>query len=53
MPETSADRYRSKAEECRRSAETATNELDRQAWLSLAREWTNLAEPAKRADNAT
>jgi hypothetical protein len=50
MPETNADRYRRKAEECRHSAEKATNDFDRKAWQSLAREWAQLATPA---DNAS
>jgi hypothetical protein len=37
MFETGADRYRCKAEECQQSAEKATNDLDRQAWLTLPR----------------
>ena len=53
MPETSADRYRRKAEECRQFAESAATQLDREAARKLASEWMKLAEVAdKYEDNA-
>ncbi|MBR0734677.1 hypothetical protein JQ595_38630 [Bradyrhizobium japonicum] len=44
MSEEEADRYRIEAEECRRLAERAIKELDKEAWLRLATDWMKLAE---------
>ena len=46
MPESDADRFRWKAEECRKSAEQADDPIDKEAWLQLASEWLKLAEDA-------
>jgi hypothetical protein len=42
-----ADQYRREAEECRKLAESAVSELDREAWLRLAADWIKLAEGAE------
>jgi hypothetical protein len=39
MPETDADRFRQKAEECRRLAERSASQVDKEAWLRLAADW--------------
>ncbi|GAB9161528.1 hypothetical protein XI08_14635 [Bradyrhizobium sp. CCBAU 11361] len=41
-----ADRFTSKAEECRHLAARAGSEVDKNAWLRLAEEWERLAEHA-------
>lgn len=46
MGEEEADRYRNEAEECRRLAERAITQPDKEAWLRLAAEWMKLAEGA-------
>jgi hypothetical protein len=46
MPETDADRFRQEAEECRRLAERAASQFDKEAWLRLAADWIKLAEDA-------
>jgi hypothetical protein len=46
MIETSADRYRRKAVECRHAAEQANNGVDKSDWLKLAEEWLKMAEDA-------
>jgi hypothetical protein len=46
MPETSADRFRRKAEECRQFAESTANQLERVAWLKLTSEWMKMAKVA-------
>ncbi len=48
MAQSEADRFRSRAAECRRSAEDAMSELDKEGWLRLAAEWDKLAEIAMR-----
>ncbi|MBB4373572.1 hypothetical protein GGD63_006395 [Bradyrhizobium sp. cir1] len=45
-----ADRYRFEAEECRRLAERAIKQPDREAWLRLAADWMKLAEGASLRD---
>lgn len=37
-----ADQYRANAAECRRMAEIAPNESDKQAWLDMAKSWSLL-----------
>ena len=44
MTETDAERYRRRADECRKLAERSTNHLDRKSWLHLAEDWIKLAE---------
>ncbi|MDI3567497.1 hypothetical protein [Bradyrhizobium sp. Arg816] len=46
MGEEEADRYRVEAEECRRLADRAIKQPDREAWLRLAADWMKLAEGA-------
>ncbi|MGY8665784.1 hypothetical protein Q3C01_25970 [Bradyrhizobium sp. UFLA05-109] len=46
MSEGAADRFRWKAEECRKSAKHADDPIDKEAWLQLASEWRKLAEGA-------
>ncbi|MCP3400239.1 hypothetical protein [Bradyrhizobium sp. CCGB20] len=46
MSEEQADRYRTEAEKCRRLAERAIKQPDREAWLRLAADWLKLAEGA-------
>ncbi len=41
-----ADRFKSRAEQCRQLAAQADNDGDREAWLRLAAEWDKLAEDA-------
>jgi hypothetical protein len=42
-----ADQYRREAEECRKLAESAVSEPDKEAWLRLAADWVKLAESAE------
>ena len=42
-----ADQYRQEAEECRKLAESAVSEPDKEAWLRLAADWMKLAESAE------
>lgn len=46
MSEEEADRYRTEAEECRRLADRAIRQPDKEAWLRLAADWLKLAEGA-------
>lgn len=46
MVQSDADRFKGRAEECRRLAEKAISEQDKEAWLRLAAEWDRLAESA-------
>ncbi|MCK1445864.1 hypothetical protein IVB34_22065 [Bradyrhizobium sp. 2] len=46
MSEKEADHYRFEAEECRRLAEKAIKQWDKEAWLRLAADWLKLAEGA-------
>jgi len=46
VSQTDADRFKAKAEECRRMAEQATTVDDSEGWLRLATEWDKLAETA-------
>jgi hypothetical protein len=46
MSEGDVDRFRCKAEECRKSAKQADDPIDKEAWLQLASEWLKLAEDA-------
>lgn len=46
MVQSDADRFKGRAEECRRLAEEAISEEDKEAWLRLAAEWDKLAESA-------
>jgi hypothetical protein len=50
MSEEEADRYRVEAEECRRIAERAIKQPDKEAWLRLAADWMKLAEGASLGD---
>jgi hypothetical protein len=44
--------YRARAESCRQEAEQACSNVDKQAWLELARDWTKLADDIeRRAEN--
>jgi hypothetical protein len=45
------DKYREKAEEAKRQADLAANELDREAWLRLARDWLALLRKPPRSDD--
>lgn len=38
------DKYRARAEECRRRAETALRANDRKSWLDLSSAWMMLAQ---------
>ncbi len=44
--ERKEDKYRSRAEECRRRAEKAVSEDERDAWLALADSWLQLLRGA-------
>jgi hypothetical protein len=46
VSQSKADRFKSKAEECRRRAAQAESEGDKEAWLRLAVEWDRLAKQA-------
>jgi hypothetical protein len=46
MTEGDADRFRQEAEDCRKLAERSVNQIDKEAWLSLAGDWIKLAETA-------
>ena len=48
MSEKDADTFLREAEECRRWAEKAVSEIDRQAWHRLEAEWLKMADAAKR-----
>lgn len=48
MPLSDAERFRSRAEECRVMAERALTEHDKEGWLRLAAEWDKLADSAER-----
>lgn len=43
-----ADRFKERAEECRRMAEQAASEEDKEGWLRLAGEWDKLAVSASK-----
>ena len=43
MPEDRAEEYLSKAQECRDEAARASDEGDREKWLTMANEWQALA----------
>ena len=47
MGETDVERYRSEAEQCRKLAEDARSQADKEAWLRLAADWLTLAENAE------
>ena len=47
MAQTDAERFRLEAKECRRLAENARTEVDKEAWLRLADDWIKLAESAQ------
>jgi len=47
-----ADGYREEAEECRKLAESAVSQPDKEAWLSLAADWIKLAENAAKENAA-
>lgn len=44
MTEVDLTRFRNHAEECRKRADGARSQADREAWLQLAADWTKLAE---------
>ena len=46
MPETPAEKFHRKAEECCRKAEQAAGQADKQAWQQLADDWGKLARGA-------
>jgi len=48
MSRVSAYRYRAQANDCRAQAELSRNEIDRDAWLVLSAEWTQLADSMDR-----
>jgi hypothetical protein len=41
-----AARFRTEAEICHRQAEKAVSQIQKEAWLKMASEWTRLAESA-------
>jgi hypothetical protein len=41
--------YRRSAEECRRRADVAVDEVSKATWLTFAQEWTKLAAEAEKA----
>lgn len=47
MAEGDADRFRKQSEECRRRARLARSQPDKEAWLRLARDWSELARGAE------
>jgi hypothetical protein len=44
MTETDVKKFRSEAEQCRKLAEEARNQADKEAWLRLAADWIKLAD---------
>jgi hypothetical protein len=40
-------RYRRSAEQCRRRADAAVDEVSKASWLRFAEEWTKLADEAE------
>ncbi len=44
--QSDADRFKGRAEECRRLAEECVSAQDKEAWLRLAGEWDKLAQSA-------
>jgi hypothetical protein len=48
MTENDQERYRRRADECLQQAENARNPMDKEAWLKMAAEWTQLAQDAER-----
>jgi hypothetical protein len=44
MPQMNAGHYRNQAEDCRVKATMSFSQLDKDAWLVLAADWTRLAE---------
>src|SRR4029453_632153 len=53
MTTEDAERYRRKAEECRANARTATDDVDRTAWLRLPEDWIELARSAEHDGGAS
>jgi hypothetical protein len=53
MAEGDADRFRKEAEECRRLAGMARRQPDKEAWLRLAGDWTELAQGAELFEGKT
>ena len=47
---SSADDYRTNAEDCLRMAKTAAEERDRPLWATMAQSWLRLAEHAERVE---
>jgi hypothetical protein len=47
------DQYRLAAEEARKRAERATNELRKEEWLKIAAGWSRLAEASDKAGRGT
>jgi hypothetical protein len=45
-----AERYRRQAEQCRRAADGAKSDLDKEAWTRAAEDWLKLAEKAAAQD---
>jgi hypothetical protein len=50
---TSAEEYRSNAEDCMRRANVASEERDRPLWLAMAQSWLRLAELFEQEDPAS
>lgn len=44
MTETDVKKFRNVAEQCRKLAEEARSQADKEAWLRLAADWIKLAE---------
>jgi hypothetical protein len=45
------ERYRKQAEEARQGAQRAVSQVDKEAWLQIAAEFTKLAKEAERREN--
>jgi hypothetical protein len=48
MSDQAIARYRARADECRAQAEHARYVTDKEAWMKLAADWTNLAADVER-----
>ncbi len=48
MTAIDAVHFRKEAEECRRQAGSASNDVDREWWIRLAEDWEKLAEASER-----
>lgn len=50
MPDSDADRFRKRADECREQAERAHSPLDKERWLRLAGNWITMAQEAEKRE---